>query len=212
MRVVSVNVGRPVVLLRNDRRYSTAINKRPVTGPVELTPAGFVGDRVADLENHGGPDKAALCYPSEHYDYWRQRLGRDLDVPAFGENLTLSGLLEEEACLGDLFRIGGAAVQVSQPRQPCWKLAAKHDKPELVRWVNETCYTGFYVRVNEPGGITAGDEIALLDRPYPELTVALATRTLLARPADRELLSRLAELPVLSASWREETARRLASP
>jgi MOSC domain-containing protein YiiM len=209
MRVVSINVGRPRIAVHEARRYSTAIAKRPVAGPVNLTITGFEGDRVSDGENHGGPDQAVCCYPQEHYEYWRGRLAGDLAAPAFGENLTTAGLLETQVCIGDTYRFGSAVVQVSQPRQPCWKLAAKHRAPDLPRWINRIGYTGFYLRVLEPGLVSAADEFTLLEHPHPDVTVALTSRTRLTRAPDRETLTLLAALPELSASWRKAFRERL---
>src|ERR1051325_11063003 len=106
MRVVSLNIGRPQLRLKEGRPYSTAINRRPVDGPVELTATGFVDDRVSDSKNHGGPDKAVCCYPVEHYAYWRERLAAEMPLPSFGENFTTEGLLEEDVCIGDTFDVG----------------------------------------------------------------------------------------------------------
>jgi MOSC domain-containing protein YiiM len=174
MRLACVSVGRPHVIMRGGRQYSSAINRRPVEGPIELTTAGLVGDRVSDLKYHGSPDQAVCCYPLEHYDYWRTKLGAAMPVPSFGENFTTEGLLETAVCVGDVYRIGGAVVQVSRPREPCFKLANKHGQPSLPRWIRETGYTGFYCRVLEPGVIQSGDAITLLDRPHPTQTIAAA--------------------------------------
>lgn len=169
-----------------------------------------MGDRVSDQRAHGGADKALCCYPHEHYAYWSKRLGAELSVPSFGENLTTAGLLEEQVCIGDQFGIGSAVVQVSQPRQPCWKLASRHAQPRMIGWVNEQAFTGFYFRVLTAGSIAADHEIVLLERPCPELKVALATRLRLAATPDRQLLARLAALPVLSEAWRKQFSRMLA--
>lgn len=172
MKVISLNVGRPQIVLHQGRQYSTSINRTPVDGPVALTARGFVGDRVADSERHGSPDQAVCCYPHEHYAPWADRLGRAPIIPAVGENLTTTGLLEHQVCIGDTYRVGEALLQVSQPRGPCWKLANKHDAPQLVRWIEETGFSGFYFRVLEPAPIAAGDPIALVSRINPGRTVA----------------------------------------
>ncbi len=208
MHVVSVNVGRPMLVVRDGRTYSTAINRRPSAGPVELGPEGFAGDRVSDLKHHGGPDKAACVYPFDHYDYWTGRLGRELAVPSFGENLTTQGLLETEVCIGDTFRIGAATVQVTQPRQPCFKLAGKHAEPRLIRWINEIGYCGFYVRTLAPGAIGPGDAIELLARPAPDMPVARALRIMLDKAAPREEVEALLAVEALSQAWRTDLQTR----
>ena len=209
MRIVSLNIGQPVVLVRHGRQYSTAMNRKPAGGSVLLTRTGFQGDRVSDLRVHGGPDKAACCYPHEHYPYWSERLGKQLAVPSFGENLTTGGLLEGDVCIGDVYRIGGATVQVSQPRQPCAKIALKHDEPELPRWFNRTAYTGFYFRVLEEGELGAADVFERVERPNPEITVEWATRVRLEKSPPLDHLKRLASTPELSASWRAALVERL---
>ena len=211
MEVMSVNVGRPALLSHGGRRYSSAINRRRVEGAIELTEAGLAGDRVADAENHGGPDKALCCYPHEHYRHWSEQLASTLEIPAFGENLTVAGLLEDQVAIGDTFRIGTATVQISQPRQPCAKLARKHDHAELVRWVEQTGYTGFYLRTLEPGSLQAGDAIEPLDHPHPELTVARVMAVRFDRQPDADLLERLVDTEALSIVWREALAKRRAN-
>ena len=202
MKIVSLSLGRPRIVVRGGRQYSTAIDRRPVDGPVELTPEGFVGDRVADNRWHGGPDKAICCYPHEHYAHWSRELGVELSIPSFGENFTTSGLLESEVCIGYRFRIGDAILQVSQPRQPCWKLAGKHSQPALPKWIVAKGYTGFYFRVLEAAPIAAGQTIELLDRPHPEMPVDRAM-WIMAGIAPAEGRAELAALPELSQDWRE---------
>lgn len=208
MHIHAVNIGRPQIVLRGGRRYSTAIDRKTVDGPQELTPDGFVGDRVSDLSAHGGPDKAVCCYAREHYPYWRKRLGRDVAVPSFGENLTTIGLLEADVCIGDVYRIGTATVQVSQPRGPCAKLAGKHDEPRLIEWVYETGYTGFYLRVLEVGRIGAGDAVELIERRHADLSVARVMRLKRGEGLTEEMRRRLATLPDLAEAWRRAFAQR----
>ena len=120
MHLISLNVGQPQLVLRGGRRYSTAINKQPVDGSLNLENTGLEGDRQADAANHGGSDKAVCCYPHEHYEYFASRLEvASLAIPSFGENFTTSGLLEDQVCIGDTFEVGDAVVQISQRRDPC---------------------------------------------------------------------------------------------
>ncbi|NIL95729.1 MAG: MOSC domain-containing protein [Planctomycetales bacterium] len=211
MQLISLNVAQPQLVLRDGRRYSTAINKQPVIGPLDLDTNGLAGDRPADGAHHGGPDKAVCCYPHEHYPYFAARLGTDrLALPSFGENFTTSGLLENEVCIGDTFAVGQAVVQVTQPRDPCWKLAQKHHRRELVQWVLQSQFTGFYLRVLQPGQITAGDKLRLLQRPHPQATVASATIAMHAKPAAPQQIAKFRQLPELSAAWRGQFTERLA--
>ncbi|MDH3719494.1 MAG: MOSC domain-containing protein [Planctomycetota bacterium] len=212
MHLISVNVGQPQLVLRDGRRYSTAINKQPVDGPLSLETTGLAGDRQADAANHGGSDKAVCCYPHEHYEYFAGKLAvDDLTIPSFGENFTTSGLLENDVCIGDTFEVGEAVVQISQPREPCWKLAQKHNNRELIRWVLQSQFTGFYVRVLQPGRVSAGDELRLVQRLHPDVTVASATIALHAKQPDREQVAHFSTLPELSSGWRQRFAERLES-
>jgi MOSC domain-containing protein YiiM len=209
MQVVSVNVGRPMLVLKDGRTYSSAINRSPSAEPVELGPEGFAGDRVSDLKHHGGPDKAACVSAFDHYSYWGERLGRELAAPSFGENLTTLGLLETQVCIGDTFRIGQAVVQVTQPRQPCFKLANKHNEPQLIRWINHIGYTGFYVRTLGPGVVGARDPIKLLSRPAPAMPVTRAMRIMLDAAGPRDQVEALLAINALSEAWRGELHKRL---
>ncbi|MCL6649666.1 MAG: MOSC domain-containing protein, partial [Chloroflexi bacterium] len=155
-------------------------------------------------------DKAACCYPFEHYAFWERALGRSLVVPSFGENLTTDGLLESEVCLGDVFAVGSAVLQVSQPRQPCFKVALFHGVREFPRWIQQHGRTGFYLRCVQAGEIVPGAELRLLERPYPWATIAEANRLMHRDKQDYPSLARFLELPVLSASWRKTFQARLA--
>ncbi len=207
--IVSINVGRPQIIVRRDRRLSSAIGRRPVDGPINLTADGLAGDRVSDQSVHGGPDKAVCCYPAEHYDYWRNELGLDMPLPSFGENLTISGLPECEACIGDSFRAGDAVLQISQPRQPCAKLAMFIGRPDMPRLVTAKGYSGYYVRVLRPGRIAPGDELRLSDRPHPDFTVARTNRLRLEPTSDPDGAAALSSIAELSQSWRDHFAERL---
>ena len=209
MKILSVNLGRPKIVQYGPRRYSTAIFKTPVDGPIELTAAGLVGDHQTNREVHGGPDKALCVYPSEHFAYWTQQLKADIGPGAFGENLTTHGLLEEEVCIGDSYRVGQALLQVTQPRQPCRTLADKHGQPLLPKWVNQRAYTGFYFRVLQIGPVQTGDPLTLIERPNPGANLTWATKTRNASPLDRDQATRLRTLPELSESWQLQMINRL---
>lgn len=203
MRVVSLNVGRPQIVMSGGQQYSTSINRRPVQGPIEATPLGFVGDRVSNEKVHGGPDKAICCYPHEHYSHWSGILGRELEVPSFGENLTTFGMLESDVCIGDVFRVGGAEVQVSQPRLPCSKLAMKLAEQRIIRWIIENQFSGFYFRVLRAGVVRPGDLIERVSHPHPDLSIARMVQLKSQPDPDPVVSGRLAALADLSESWRE---------
>ena len=152
MKLLSVNVSQPKAVDINGRAYRTGIYKRPVTGSVWLGQHNLDGDGQADLANHGGPYQAVYCYPQEHYAYWSRQLNRrDFEFGQFGENLTLQGVLENAACIGDIFEIGQAVIQATQPRVPCYKLADKLGIAGFAKTFLQANRSGFYARVLEAG-------------------------------------------------------------
>ena len=145
MKIISLNVGLPSAQLYEGRKVITGGAKKSVPR-AELRFENFDGDRQADRVNHGGFEKAVCVYPFDHYPYWNRQLGRDLKPGAFSENLTVSGAIETGVCVDDMFRIGEATVQLSQPRMPCTKLAGKNASKRLPKLIVNTGYTGFYIR------------------------------------------------------------------
>jgi MOSC domain-containing protein YiiM len=209
--VLSLNVGRPGTLPWRGKQVKSAIDKRPVDGRRTLGAAGVDGDEQADLRVHGGPDKAVCCYPSEHFPRWAALLERDAMPPgAFGENLTLAGLTETGAHIGDTYTLGDAVVQVSQPRGPCFKLAARWGKKALTREMAYDLVSGFYVRVLEPGTVGAGDTMALADR-VSDVTVAEVLRVTYRDRHDPDALRRVVAVPALAEQWRASLAKLLAA-
>ena len=203
MRVVSVNVGQPKRLPHGRRSVRTSIYKSPVTGRIAVRFHSLEGDRPGDPSVHGGRDKAVYAYPSEHYDYWRETLGRELEWSAFGENLTIAGLLEADACIGDHYRIGSAVLCVTQPRLPCFKLATKLERRDMVRLFEESGRSGFYFSVVEEGELAAGDAIERVRRSSHGVTV-LEVNRLHRPPAPLDQLERALAVPELSAATRRE--------
>lgn len=207
--VVSIQVGLPREISGNEPSgsegpWTTGLFKEPAQGPLWLGKTNLAGDGQADLKNHGGPDKAVNAYPMEHYALWRKETGRaELTNGAFGENFTTEGLLEEAVCVGDVYAVGGAKVQVSQPRQPCWKIARRWGIKDLARLVQDTGRTGWYFRVIQEGKVNSGECIELLERPCPEWTLAKANDIMHRRINDKSLRLELSKCPHLSASWRK---------
>lgn len=172
-RLVSVNVGRPRAIGSGERTIRTAIFKAPVTGPVTVRTLNIDGDRQADLRVHGGPQKAVYLYPHEHYAFWRSELpDANLDLAAFGENLTTEGVMESDVSPGDLLEMGTTQFRVTIPRMPCFKLAAKFERADMVKrfWQSGRC--GFYLAVVREGQIAAGDEIHLTRAGEASATIA----------------------------------------
>lgn len=191
---------------------TTAIAKSPTRDPVAVTRLGLIGDEQGDTVHHGGPDKAVLAYASEHYTAWSEQLG-DLAYPAFGENLTTTGLLESTIVLGAVYQIGTTVLQVTQPRQPCYKLAAFHRRPDMAVRTQQTGRTGVYFRVLQPGTVCAGDAIALVSQPRHGITAAETHRVLNIDRLDRAAARRLlAHADVLPAHWRGRCVNASTAP
>ena len=204
-KLVSVNVGVPRDVQWKGRTVSTGIYKEPVGGRVTVNTLNLEGDTQADLAVHGGPSKAIYVYPVEHYSYWRQEFP-DMELPwgMFGENLTTEGLLEDTVRIGDRFSIGTTTLQVTEPRTPCYKLAVRFERVDIVRLFKNSGRTGFYLRVLEEGFVEAGDEIDLLAQDPAEVTVADITRLHTQdKAANAELLRQAITVGALGENWRE---------
>jgi MOSC domain-containing protein YiiM len=208
MKIISLNVGLPSAQRYEGRKVITGGTKKPVPRAV-LRFENFDGDRQADRVNHGGFEKAVCVYPFDHYPYWSRQLGRDLKPGAFSENLTVLGAMETEVCVGDVFQIGEATVQISQPRMPCNKLAGKNGSKMLPKLIANVGYTGFYMRVLSEGLVTAGDSFDLV-RAHPErITIADVNSIIYGKSYDAALIKQLAQLPEFSEVGRTMFAQRL---
>ncbi len=208
--VRAVCSGRVATLVHGRRSVETAFVKQPLAGPVEIGPLGIASDEHV-YDDHGGPDMALLAYPSEHYSHWRS-LGLELpDGGALGENLTTAGLVETEVHLGDVFRTGTCTLEVCQPRTPCYKLAARFGRKDMPVLVQDTGYTGYLLRVLEPGHITAGDQLVLLDRQRHGVTVAEASRIVSVDRNDVDGARRVLAVSALGSSVRRKLEQRLAA-
>jgi MOSC domain-containing protein YiiM len=194
------------------RPWRSGIFKVLVPGPLRLGWYNLQGDGQADMVHHGGVDKAVCAYSIEHWRHWQPILPPDQSrAGAFGENFTVERLTETEVCIGDVFSIGTAVVQISQPRQPCWKLARRWRMKNLALQVEQTGFTGWYFRVLREGEVAAHQWLQLLDRPHPEWTVAAANRIMHHERNDRDAAERLSQCPALSSSWRQIMEQRALS-
>lgn len=191
----------------------TSIFKAPVSGRVRVTRLNVQGDRQSDLSVHGGADKAVYAYPSEHYAFWRNELpGVDFPWGAFGENLTTEGLLENNVHIGDRFRAGSAEFVVTQPRMPCFKLAIRFNRPDMVKRFLHSGRAGFYLAVVQEGDMGAGDSLVLVAEDNSHVTVADVVGLYAADAQNQDLLRRASELSALPESWREYFRERLWKP
>lgn len=193
-----------------DRAWETSFRKQAVTGPCWLGVENLAGNQQADTKNHGGPDKAVLCYAASHYPQWYADLGRDdLHHGGFGENFTIAGLTEDSVCIGDTYAIDAARVQVSQPRGPCWKIARRWRIADLTDRVLKTGRTGWYLRVLTEGNVEAGVPVILLDRPYPQWTIA-RVNSIIHHRSDPDTAA-LATCTLLAAGLRARLAKRVSA-
>lgn len=215
MMDASIPLGGLFVGSEQDRwpgRAPSAIGKTRYEGSLDLTSSGFAGDEQADLRVHGGAEKAVHHYPADHYPAWMAELGPNARFApgGFGENLSTMGLLEDDVCIGDVFRLGEACLQVSQGRQPCWKLSAHTGIERMAYNVQLTARTGWYYRLLEPGMVRPDDALHLAERPQPDWTVGRVTRARFDRRLDPDSARILSTLAELNEGWRASFARRAA--
>ena len=209
MKVVSVNVGMPREVVWKGSTVRTAIFKEPVDGPVMIRELNLDGDEQADLTVHGGTHKAVYGYPAEHYEYWRRELPDvEFSWGKFGENLTTEGLLEDTLYIGDRLRVGSAILMVTQPRMPCYKLAVRFERDDMIKRFLRSGRSGFYFSVIETGEVRAGSEIEILSRDPNRVSVADIPRLYLGQTRDADLLERATKVSALPESWKAELLLR----
>jgi MOSC domain-containing protein YiiM len=210
MKLLSVNVGLPREVEWRGRKVRTSIWKSPKKGRVQVARLNLAGDAQSDLSVHGGADKAVYAYPAEHYAFWRTELpDMDLSWGAFGENLTIEGLIESQAMIGDRIQIGSAEFLVTQPRMPCFKLGIRFGRDDMVKRFLRSGRTGFYLAVLREGEVEAGDRVEFTLHDDRALSVA-DIAALYARDSDNQAtLRRAADTPALPESWREYFRKRL---
>jgi MOSC domain-containing protein YiiM len=199
-QVISVNVGRGRDAEWAGRLRRTAIDKRPVTGPVSVEKLGLAGDEQVDKPDHGGYDQALYAYAREDLDWWVERLGRELRDGMFGENITTGGVDVTGALIGEVWRLGTAVVQVTSPRIPCAVFAGWMGEPHWVRKFADAGRPGAYLRVLDEGTVRAGDPVEVLSRPGERVTIADA---MAAYYGDAEIMRRLLRVAGRGAKWDE---------
>lgn len=209
MIITSVHVGITAVREHQGKQIDTACFKYPADGPVQLSRTGLAGDQQGDTVRHGGPDKAVLAYPAAHYRHWTQFLGQDPGPAVLGENFTVDGATEADVCIGDTYRVGGAVVQVAQPRVPCSKMNLRHGRTDVLPEIVRTGYTGFYLRVLEEGPVQAGDSLIRLSRPADAPSVAYINRIRHHESHNRAALERILAAEGLAAVWVDWLRNRL---
>ncbi|KOF13342.1 hypothetical protein AC244_31565 [Ensifer adhaerens] len=198
----------------DDRGTPSGIDKKRVAEVLHLSATGFVGDHQGDLKRHGGIDKAVHHYPGDHYRLWRLEIGPAaiLDHPgAFGENLSTSGLTEDDVAVGDRFRLGGALLEVSQGRQPCWKLNRRFGLSDVARRVQQSGRTGWYYRVIEEGRVCVDDALVMVERRCPTWSIRRLWHYLYVDTMNQVALQEIANLDLLPKSWRDYATKRLVT-
>ncbi|WP_284141353.1 MOSC domain-containing protein [Virgibacillus sp. LDC-1] len=195
---------------RMERPWETGMFKEAEENQLWLGKTGLAGDEVADKKNHGGPEKAVFAYPIKHYAAWQQELNRtDIDLGAMGENLAVLEMDEFTVCIGDTYRFGDAIIQVSQPRRPCWKPARRFKLIDLALRIQNSGRTGWYFRVLEEGHVISGIDLELIDRPYPEWTIAACNEIMYVRKEELHLAYELSHCELLAENWRTSLNKRL---
>ena len=205
----SVNIGKITELNHANGTVKSGIFKTPTEKIITITHNGINGDAQADLKAHGGPDKIICVYPAEHHDWWHKELNINFQSGYAGENFTTKGLIEDLVCIGDQYQIGAAILEVSQPRQPCYKLAARHGDKSIAKKVQQAGKTGFYFRCIQAGDVQAGDEIELIQRPNPEFTIQNANHLMHIDKMNIELMQKYIHLKELSQSWKQYFDKRI---
>lgn len=205
MRIISTNIAQPVIIEWKGQKVQTGIYKYPVETPIFLGMTDVENDHVFDRRFHGGTDKACYLYSSDHYPFWKNSYPRlDWNWGMFGENLTVSELDESEIRIGDRYQIGDAVVQVSQPRQPCFKLGVRFGDQKVVDEFWLSSFPGIYVRVLQPGNVKVGDEFILLERNPDSLSVSQVFSVFKSLPVNAELIQKAINEPFLAESCRKD--------
>lgn len=211
MRVLAVSVGKPVLSQFHGAEVMTSIFKYAVERRVAVRTLNLEGDAQADLNVHGGRNKAVYLYPHEHYTYWHEELGESLEPGSFGENLTTEGILEEDIHLGDELEIGSARFAVTQPRTPCFKLQFRFQREDMTKRFFLSRRFGLYLSVVREGEIGAGDEIKIVERNAEKVSVRELIGLFAGDVRDGALVERALRVSTLPARWQEELRMRRAA-
>lgn len=211
-KVISTNIGERVTIVHNGKEVETGIYKYPVQESIYLGLTDVKKDHVVDRKYHGGEDKACYLYPLENYAYWQNQFPElKLEWGMFGENLTTEGLLEKDVRIGAIYRIGEALVQVSQPRQPCYKLGIRFSNPKMVKLFSNAPYPGIYVRVLKEGKVKAGDAIILQENQLESLTLKEVFSLLMKRNNKLQMVNKALNDPFLASSAKRDLQKIMAA-
>lgn len=210
-RLLALSIGLPRTMQTVDgKEFVSAISKQKTTETF-LSADGFQGDGIADTKHHGGPDRAVCLYPAEHYALWEKNFDYSLPPATFGENLTVAGMLEQDVCIGDVFRVGEALIQVTQGRIPCSTISQRTGYPQLMKQMIQTGFTGYLCRVLEEGIVRCDSPISLVQQDPQKITILYANEVYFHQPRNVEGLNRIIAVEALADEWRQDIERRLES-
>ncbi|PIC77304.1 MOSC domain-containing protein [Sporosarcina sp. P19] len=207
LRTLSIGVPR-ILQSANGGEFSSAICKQTAKEAF-LSVDGFQGDGIADTKHHGGPDRAVCIYPSEHYDLWEMEFSCMLPTSTFGENLTVDGMLEKDICIGDMFAVGDAVIQVTQGRVPCSTISKRTGLPGLMKGMVNTGFTGYLCRVIKEGIVRSNSPITLLQQDPNHVSILYANEVYFQRSKDLEGLKRILEVDALAEEWKYMLTKQL---
>lgn len=207
-KIINLAVGKPKEYNWNDKKELSGIGKSTVQA-FEVERTGIIGDEVANHKFHGGPDRVVCLYPFEHYAYWEEEFQKKLILPAFGENLTATGMTEEQVCIGDIYKIGDTILQITQGRVPCVTISNYNEEKQFLKKVIETNLTGYFFRVLEEGTIMFDSEITLLEKHSKEISVSFATQILFHQKQDKVSIEKILTVDALSEEWKNRFLKLL---
>lgn len=210
MRIISVNIGEPRIIIWRGKEVKTGIYKYPVSKPIVLETEDVKNDHVIDRRVHGGADKACYAYSFDHFSFWKNLYPNvDFHYGIFGENLTVEGLNEADILVGDVFQIGEVLVQVTQPRQPCFKLGVRFGSQKMIRQFVDSGFPGVYFRIIKEGQVKTGDDFKLLERKSEEkISVQKVFELLYTNEFQKEEITKAINNPFLAESCRKDLLKR----
>ncbi|MCP1224215.1 MOSC domain-containing protein [Sebaldella sp. S0638] len=210
MKLMSVNIGKEKTYDFDGFIIKSGLEKSPVFDNVFIHKLGVTGDEQAEKVVHGGVDKAVCLYPFEHYEYWENTLNRKMPENSFGENLTVQGMTEKDVCIGDIFQIGEVVLQITQPRQPCYKLTYIHNVPKMSFLSQDSGFTGYYARVLKEGNLNVNDKITLIEKSPHNISVEFTNQILHNDNKNTEAIKKILEVKEIAANLRKNFEKLLA--
>ena len=209
MKIISTNIAKPTIVIKNGKEVQTGIYKKAINKSIYLGLTDVIGDAVMDRKHHGGIDKACYLYSADHYSYWKKQFPKlDWSWGMFGENLTVEGLNETEINIGDIFNIGTATVQVSEPRRPCSILGIRFGTQKMVKLFNNSTFSGIYVRVLKEGSVKTGDKLILQDKSQELSIKKIFSLFTLKEKENLELAKQALSIDTLSEDCKDSIKRR----